>query len=111
MVDDDRSKDLKEKGKTNANVNGKVALGPASGSRSSSRTSSSRSGKGKERERERERGGDSVHDTSAGGAVGRREDEDRGAESFLPTYVYDTMKVKKRFEHSGYLSLREIRSF
>jgi hypothetical protein len=33
VVDDDRSKDLKEKGKANANanVNGKVALGSASG--------------------------------------------------------------------------------
>ncbi|KIM48550.1 hypothetical protein M413DRAFT_437769 [Hebeloma cylindrosporum] len=41
-----------------------------------------RGGKGKERERERER--DS----------GERDDE-----SFLPTYVYDAMKVKKRFEH------------
>jgi hypothetical protein len=93
-VDDDRSKDLKEKGKANANVNGKVASG-ASGSGSSSRTSSSRGGKGKERER-----GDSVHDASGGaGAVGRREDDDGWTESFLPTYVYDAMKVKKRFEH------------
>ena len=91
VVEDDRSKDLKEKGKANSNVNAKVAL--ASGSGSSSRASSSRGGKGKERER-----GDSVHDASGGGAVGR-EDDDGGTESFLPTYVYDAMKVKKRFEH------------
>jgi ubiquitin carboxyl-terminal hydrolase 10 len=31
--------------------------------------------------------------------VGRREDDDGWTESFLPTYVYDAMKVKKRFEH------------
>jgi ubiquitin carboxyl-terminal hydrolase 10 len=31
--------------------------------------------------------------------VGGREDDDGGTESFLPTYVYDAMKVKKRFEH------------
>jgi hypothetical protein len=31
--------------------------------------------------------------------VGRREDDDGWTESFLPTNVYDTMKVKKRFEH------------
>jgi len=43
VVDDDRSKDLKEKGNANANVNGKVASGSASelGSGSSSRTSRS----------------------------------------------------------------------
>jgi ubiquitin carboxyl-terminal hydrolase 10 len=96
VVDDDRSKDLKDpKGKANANVNGKVVSGSASGSGSpsTSRTSSSRGGKGKERER-----GDSVNDAS-GGAVGRREDDDGWTESFLPTYVYDAMKVKKRFEH------------
>jgi ubiquitin carboxyl-terminal hydrolase 10 len=96
VVDDDRSKELKDpKGKANANINGKIASGSASGSGSSSRTSSSRAGKGKERER-----GDSVNDASGGrGAVGGREDEDGGTESFLPTYVYDAMKVKKRFEH------------
>jgi hypothetical protein len=96
FVVDDKSKDLKEKGKANAsaNINGKVASGSASGSGSSSRTSSSRGGKGKERER-----GDSVNDASGGGAVGRREDEDGWTESFLPTYVYDAMQVKKRFEH------------
>jgi hypothetical protein len=54
--------------------------------------------KGKEREREQERG-DFVQDAIKGGAVGRREDDDGGTESFLPTYVYDAMKVKKRFEH------------
>ena len=43
--------------------------------------------------------GDSVHEASRGGAVGRREDDDGGTESFLPTYVYNAMKVKKRFEH------------
>ena len=54
-----------------------------------------RNGKGKERER-----GDFVHDASrGGGAVGRREDDDGWTESFLPTYVYYPMKVKKRFEH------------
>jgi ubiquitin carboxyl-terminal hydrolase 10 len=89
VMDDDRSNDLKEK--SNANVNG-IASG--SGLSLTSRTSSSRGGKGKERER-----GDSVHDASGGGAVGRREDEGGGTESFLPTYVYDAMKVKKRFEH------------
>ena len=43
VVDDDRWKDLKEKGSANANVNGKVASGSASelGSGSSSRTSKS----------------------------------------------------------------------
>jgi len=95
VVDDDKPKDLKEKGKANAisNFNGKVAWG--SGSGSSSRTSSSRGRKGKERER-----GDSIHDPSGGGgAVGRSKDEDGRTESFLPTYVYDAMKVKKRFEH------------
>jgi hypothetical protein len=94
VVDDDRSRELKDpKGKGNANINGKIASG--SGSGPSSRTSSSRGGKGKERER-----ADSVHDASGGaGAVGRREDDDGGSESFLPTYVYDAMKVKKRFEH------------
>jgi len=87
VVDDDKSKDLKEKGKANAisNFNGKVA----SGSGLSSRTSSSRGGKGKERER-----GDSV--SGGGGAMGRREDDDGGTESFLPTYVYD---AKKWLEH------------
>ena len=52
MVDDDRSRDLKEKGKAKANpdVNGKVASGLPSGSGSLSRTSSSRGGKGKARE-------------------------------------------------------------
>ena len=43
--------------------------------------------------------GDSVHEASRGGAVRRREDDDGGTESFLPTYVYNAMKVKKRFEH------------
>ena len=54
VVDDDRSKDLKEKGKANpnANVNGNVALGSASASGLSSRTASSRGGKGKEIGRE-----------------------------------------------------------
>ena len=93
-MDDDRSKDLKEKGKANANanakVNGEVASG--SGSGSSSRISNSRGGKGKERERER---GDSMNDASRGSAVGR----DGGTELFLPRYVYDAMKVRKRFEH------------
>ena len=69
----------------NARVNGKVALGSASGSGSSSRTSSSRGGRGKEREREQE--GDSVQDTSGGGAVGRRDDDDGGTESFSPMYM------------------------
>jgi hypothetical protein len=94
VVDDDRSK---EKGNANANINGRIASGSASGSRSSStsRTSSSRGGKGKERERER---GDSIHDTS-GGVVGKREDDNGWTESFWPTYVYDAMQVKKRFEH------------
>jgi len=95
VVDDDKSKDLKEKGKASAisNLNRKVASGSASGSGSSSRTSSSRGGKGRER-------GHSVHDVSGGGgAVGRREDDDGWTESFLLTYVYDAMKVKKRFEH------------
>ena len=77
VVDDDRLKELKEKGKANSNINGKVALG--SGLSSTSRTSSSRGGKGKVREQ-----GDSVHDASrGGGAVGRREDEDRWTESFF----------------------------
>jgi hypothetical protein len=35
----------------------------------------------------------------SGVIVGRREDEDGGTESFLPTCVYDAMKVRKRFEH------------
>jgi ubiquitin carboxyl-terminal hydrolase 10 len=93
VVDDDRSK---EKGNANANVNGKIASGSASGSGSpsTSRTSSSRGGKGKERERER---GDSIHDAS-GGVVRKREDDNGWTESFWPTYVYDAMKVKKRFE-------------
>ena len=94
VVDEDRSKDLKEKGKANANVSGRVTSGSALPPASSSRTSSSRGGKGKERERS-----DSVYDVSGGGAVGRREDDDGWTESFLPTYVYDAMKVKKRFEH------------
>ena len=49
--------------------------------------------------------GNSVHDVSGGGAVGRREDDDGagasaagGTESFYRR-VYDAMKVKKRFEH------------
>jgi hypothetical protein len=42
VVDDDRLKELEQKGKANANVNGKVASG--SGSGPSSRTSSSRGG-------------------------------------------------------------------
>ena len=88
VVDDDRSKELKEKGKANVSINGKVASG--SGLSSASRTLSSRGGKRKVREQ-----GDSVHDASGGGAVGRREDEDRWTESFLPMYVYDAMKVKK----------------
>jgi len=49
------------------------------------------------REREREQG-DSVYDANGGGAVGRREEDDGVTESFLPTYVYDAMKVKW-FEH------------
>ena len=94
-MDDDRSKKLKEKGNAKANVNGNVSS--ASGSGLSSRTSTSRGsrgGKGKEREREP---GDSVHDASGGGAVG--EAEDGSTESVLPMYVYDAMKVKRRFEH------------
>ena len=47
---------------------------------------------------EREQG-DSVYDANGGGVVGRREEDDGVTESFLPTYVYDTMKVKKQFEH------------
>ena len=90
---DSKSKDSKEKGKVNANVNGKVASGSASGSGSSSRISSLQGGKGKERGRELERG-DSVHDASGGGAVGRKEDDDgvragpsRRVGSVLPMWV------------------------
>ena len=101
MVDDKSSKekDSKEKDfKANATLIGKVASTSASisasASGSSSRSSSSR-GKGKERER-----GDSVNASSGGGGQTRNEDDGAdGRESFLPTYVYDAMKVKKRFEH------------
>ena len=97
MVDDKSSKekDSKEKDfKANATLIGKVASISASASGSSSRSSSSR-GKGKERER-----GDSVNASSGGGGQTRNEDDGAdGRESFLPTYVYDAMKVKKRFEH------------
>lgn len=85
FVGDDRLRD--------ASVNGRVGSGSTSASAlvsapgSSSRTSSSR-GKGKERERDDATGGER-----------RNEDDDGGTESFLPTYVYDAMKVKKRFEH------------
>ena len=86
VVDDDRSKDLKEKGNLNPNpnpnVNGKVASGLASGSGLSSRTSSSPGGKGKERKRS-----NSVHDASGGGEVGRREDEDGGTAVFTDVCV------------------------
>jgi len=44
VVDDERSKDLKEQGRANVNINGKVVLGSASGSGSSSRSPSSRGG-------------------------------------------------------------------
>ena len=100
VVDDKpKEKDSKEKGQANANasVNGRVASTSAStsisASGSSSRSSSSR-GKGKERER-----ANSVNVGSGGGEM--RDEDDAGAvtESFLPTYVYDAMKVKKRFEH------------
>jgi hypothetical protein len=90
VVDDDRSKDLKDlKGKANANVNGKVVSGSASGSGPwpSSRTSSSQGGKGKERER-----GDSVHDASGGGGK-----TTIGGQSRF--YRRMCMQVKKRFEH------------
>ena len=99
VVDDNRLKDLKEKGNANANanVNGKVSS--ASGSGLSSRMSTSRG------ERERERG-DSVYDASGGGTVGRGEDKDEDTELFLPTY--DTMKAKKRLSIGGWLSSRFI---
>ena len=100
VVDDNRLKDLKEKGNANANanINGKVSS--ASGSGMSSRTSTSRG------ERERERG-DSVYDASGGGGtVGRGEDNDEDTELFLPTY--DMMKAKKRLSIGGWLSSRFI---
>ena len=76
-------------------VNGKVASISASASASalgSSSRSSSLCSKGKEWER-----ADSVNAGSRGGEM-RNEDNAR-TESFLPTYVYDAIKVKKQFEH------------
>ena len=109
VVDDmsskEKEKDVKER---DSRVNGRPSSGSmsasASGSASSSRVvaaASSRSGKGKDRER-----GDSVSYggyVSGNGGAGemkmKEAAEDGGRESFLPTYVYDAMKVKKRFEH------------
>ena len=110
VVDDmsskEKEKDVKER---DSRVNGRPSSGSmsasASASSSSSRTAvaSSRSGKGKDRER-----GDSVsygYVSGNGGGAGEMKMKDAanedggGGESFLPTYVYDAMKVKKRFEH------------
>ena len=112
VVVDDSFKESKEKERNtspnpNININGRGPSGSisasasasaSSSSASSSRTAaaSSRGGKGKDRER-----GDSVsvgYVPCNGGAGEMKEAED-GGESFLPTYVYDAMKVKKRFEH------------